>query len=123
MSHQGSQPSGSVVNLDFTPDDLNHYLCLLLINLLVVFLIHSFLLYHFVQWLELAYVSGIFLKFHNLKSFILESKRISGVDGIPVRSIKAEPTSIGKIITRLVNSNITSGNFPDLWKLAVVKKR
>jgi len=49
----------------------------------------------------------------------LDNKKASGVDGIPVRFIKAEPDSIGILITRLVNC-ITSGIFPELWKLAVV---
>ena len=50
----------------------------------------------------------------------LENKKASVVDGIPVRFIKAEPTSIGQLITRLINRSITSGIFPDLWKHAVV---
>ena len=41
-------------------------------------------------------------------------------DGISVRFLKAEPNSIGRLVTRLVNSSLTSGIFPDLWKLAVV---
>ena len=50
----------------------------------------------------------------------LESKKASGFDGIPLRFIKAEPNSFGRLVTRLVNSSITPGIFPDLWKLAVV---
>ena len=50
----------------------------------------------------------------------LESGKATGVDGIPVRFIKAEPSSIGSLVTRLVNSSIKSGIFPDLWKSAVV---
>ena len=43
----------------------------------------------------------------------LESKKTSGVDGIPVKFIKAEPNSIGRLVTRFVNSSVTSGIFPD----------
>ena len=43
----------------------------------------------------------------------LESKIATGVDGIPVRFIKAEP-SFGSLVTRLVNCSIKSGFFPDL---------
>ena len=50
----------------------------------------------------------------------LENKKASGIDGISVRFIKAEPISIGQLITRLLNCSITSGIFPDLWKHAVV---
>ena len=34
--------------------------------------------------------------------------------------IKAEPSSIGMLVTRIVNLSITSGIFPDLWKCVVV---
>ena len=50
----------------------------------------------------------------------LDTKKASGVDGIPIKFIKAEPSSIGMLVTRLVNLSITSGIFPDLWKCAVV---
>jgi len=46
--------------------------------------------------------------------------KASGFDDIPVRFTKAEPNSIGRLVTRLVNSSIASGIFQDLWKLAVV---
>ena len=39
----------------------------------------------------------------------LESGKATGVDGIPVRFVKAEPSSIGSLVTRLVNSSIKSG--------------
>jgi len=41
-------------------------------------------------------------------------------DGITIRFIKAEPFSLGSLITRLVNISIKSGSFPDLWKSAAV---
>ena len=45
------------------------------------------------------------------------ARRLLGPHGtLPCVLIKAEPNSIGKLITGLVNSSI----FPDLWKLAVV---
>jgi len=46
--------------------------------------------------------------------------RIRRPHGIPVRFIKAEPASIGQLITRFINCSITTGIFPDLWKHAVV---
>ena len=50
----------------------------------------------------------------------MDTNKAAGVDGIPVRFIKAHPASIGRLIARLVNHSITSGIFPDLWKYAVV---
>ena len=45
-----------------------------------------------------------------------------GFDGITIRFIKAEPFSLGSLITHLVNFSysIKYGSFPDLWKSAVV---
>ena len=54
------------------------------------------------------------------KVIIIIIIKAAGVDGIPVRFIKAHPASIGRLIARLVNHSITSGIFPDLWKYAVV---
>ena len=50
----------------------------------------------------------------------LDTNKAAGVDGIPTRFIKANPTSIGRLIARLVNHSIASGVFPDLWKYAIV---
>jgi len=49
----------------------------------------------------------------------LENKKATGVDGIPIKFIKAEPSSFGSLVTQLINSSIKSGIFPDLWKSAV----
>ena len=117
MSRKGSQPSA---DLNFTPDDLNQYFCLLLINLLVIFPRSS------VSHLSFCSVASSTFNLSKISesdviSIIkgLDSKKALGVDGIPVKFIKAEPNSIGILITKLINSSITSGIFPDLWKLAI----
>ena len=45
---------------------------------------------------------------------VLRVRKLQVLDGIPVQFIKAEPSSIGSLITRLVNFSIKSGIFPDL---------
>ena len=113
MSFRGPQPSGSFVNIDFTPDDLN---CRFLS-----------ITDKFAEALPLTFVSPV--SFCSLASSVfhlsevsesivisiingLESKKASGVDGIPVQFIKAEPSSIGSLVTRLVSFSIKSGIFP-----------
>ena len=50
----------------------------------------------------------------------LDTKKACGADNIPTRFIKVYPVSIERLVTRLINHNITSGIFPELWKYAVV---
>ena len=121
MSCQGPQPSGSLVNIDFTPDDLNcHFLsiadklteALSLISVSPVsfclMALSVFHLYEVSEYRVIFIING------------LESKKDTGFDGIPVRFIKTEPSSIGNLVTQLVNFSIKSGIFPDQWKFAVV---
>jgi len=46
--------------------------------------------------------------------------RVRKLDGITIRFIKAEPYSLGSLITRLINFSLKSESFPDLWKSVVV---
>ena len=121
LSSKGSQSFSSVANLDFTADDLNNYF-LSVADKLAGDLPH-------VSVSPITFCSEASSTFHlsevaesEVISIIngLECKKASGFDGIPVRFLKAEPNSIGRLVTRLVNSSIASGIFPDLWKLAVV---
>jgi len=68
MSHKGSQPQGSVANLDLLLMIWIITFYLLPINLLVVFLMYQFLLYHFAQRLH---PHSIFLKLQSWKSYLL----------------------------------------------------
>ena len=121
MSCQGSQPSGSLANIDFTPDDLNCHFLSIADKLAEVLPLTSVS--------PVSFCSLALSVFHLSKvsepkviSIIngLESKKATGFDGIPVRFIKAEPSSIGSLFTRLVNFSMKSVIFSDLWKFAVV---
>ena len=121
LSRKGSQPSGLVENLDFAADDLNNHFLSIADKLAsglprasvspLSFCSEALSSFHLSEVLESEVISII----NNLGC-----KKASGVDGISVRFLKAEPNSIGRLVTRLVNSSLTSGIFPDLWKLAVV---
>ena len=117
----GATATGSLVNIDFTPDELNcHFLsiadklteALSLISVSPVsFCLMALSVFHLYE------VSG------SRVIFIIngiESKKDTGFDGIPVRFTKTEPSSIGNIVTQLVNFSIKSGIFPDQWKFAMV---
>ena len=95
------------MNFDFTSDDLNcHFLSIAdkLAEALPLTSVSP------VSFCSLA--SSVFHLSEVSESTIiygLESKKATGVDDILVRFIKAEPSSIGSLVTRLVNSSIKSG--------------
>ena len=50
----------------------------------------------------------------------LDSTKATGCDGLPVRFLKACPSAMGRLVTRIVNQSILSHVFPSLRKCAVV---
>jgi len=50
----------------------------------------------------------------------LDSHKAVGVDGIPVKFIKASPLSMAVLMTKLINKSILFATFPDCWKSATV---
>ena len=100
MSRRGPQPSGSLTNIDFTPDDLNCHFLSIADKLAVAlpptsvspvsFCLLASSVFHLSEVSESIVISII---------NGLESKKATGFDGIPVRFIKAEPSSIGSLVT------------------------
>ena len=50
----------------------------------------------------------------------LDSKKATGCDKLPIRFLKTCPEAMGRLLTVLVNKNISTGRFPKLWKSAIV---
>ena len=101
MSCQGPQPYGSLANIDFIPDDLNcHFLSIAdkLVEALpltsvspVSFCSLASSVFHLSEVSEFIVISII--------SGLESKKATAGFNGIPVRFIKAVPSSIVSLVT------------------------
>ena len=51
---------------------------------------------------------------------ILDTKKATGCDNLPIRFIKTCSEAMGRLLTVLINKSISTGRFPELWKSAIV---